>query len=296
MHYSHRHLSCYILFMSLPVLATNRAMSLSSWHSPWNGCWVWWHLAPQPFKATLRKGIENLILPLCTCLGDVWTYGGGIEGNLCKRLEFRKQTAFLIWQCQKVTHNPLIPQGKFKFQVIMSFWRFFSTGNPIPYLFSLTILSSGSVFRGVPPLEFLFLSQIRVIATKVLSSNRRNKTVNAEEICGLGPTIFSTLETFFIIAEPIHSWWILSFPSPFSWVYWRLITDWLAPGLVSLLCLTHREWWQSNAFKCGCNELTSKEEGFSGGARMQLWRSSLSKSYVCSWKRALTSLLSLIYP
>lgn len=281
--------------MSLPALASNRAMSLSSWHSPWNGCWAWWHLAPQPFKATLRKGIKTSFYPSV----PVWGMSGpiqGIEGNLCKRLQFRKQTAFLSWQCQKVAHNPLIPQGKFKFEVIMSFWRFSQLATLFHTSFPWPFWVLGSVFRRVPPLEFLLLSQIRVIVTKVLSSNRRNKTVNTEEICGLGPTIFSTLETFFIITEPIHSWWMLSFPSPFSWVYWRLITNWVAPGLVSLLCLTHREWWQSNAFKWGCNELTSKEEGFSGGTRMQLWRSSLSKSHVCSWKRALTSLLSLIYP
>lgn len=32
---------------------------------------------------------------------------------------------------------------------------------------------------------------------------------------GLGAKIFSTFEACFVIAEPIHSWWMLSFSSPF---------------------------------------------------------------------------------
>lgn len=111
MHYSHRHLSCYILFMSLPVLASNRAMSLSSWHSPWNGCWVWWHLAPQPFKATLRKGIENLILPLCTCLGDVWTYGGGLRETSVRGLSSESRQLFWFGSAKKLLIIPSSPKG-----------------------------------------------------------------------------------------------------------------------------------------------------------------------------------------
>lgn len=36
---------------------------------------------------------------------------------------------------------PSSSQVKFKFQVVMSYWRFFPSGNPIPNLFILTILA-----------------------------------------------------------------------------------------------------------------------------------------------------------
>lgn len=50
-----RHLLCYISFDVLPALASSGAMSPSSWHSLWYGCWMGWHLALDPFKTTLRR-------------------------------------------------------------------------------------------------------------------------------------------------------------------------------------------------------------------------------------------------
>lgn len=99
-----RYLLTVVCLMSLLVLVSNRAMSLSSWHNLWNRSWVWWHLAAITIQDNFRKGIKNLFYPSVS----IWRKSGPmgeIKGNLFKRLEFRKQTAFLVWYCQNITHN-----------------------------------------------------------------------------------------------------------------------------------------------------------------------------------------------
>ena len=72
---------------------------------------------------------------------------------------------------------------------MISYWRFFSTDNPIPDLFALTSLSSmNSVFRRVPLPEFCF----------------SHKTVVTEEVLWTAAQNLSILETFFITAKPIN--------------------------------------------------------------------------------------------
>lgn len=112
-----------------------------------------WHLgvmAPSSYnhsRQLLERELKTRSIPLYLFGGslDPW---GRLKETALRDLSSKNRQLFWFGIAKKLLIISSFPQVKFKFPVVMSCWRFFSTGNPITNLFALIILSSvSSVFR-----------------------------------------------------------------------------------------------------------------------------------------------------